>query len=127
MVAKAILDAEQRFYQANPKWNCVYSERQIADIDLQGGSWTDSTSPDICVNPDTGEAIAGSSFRTRNFRYDLGRNDFVLLVYRLDPADTDINDAQYTIKMDLNGTRACSDFQSDNEVAEATCNFVNRM
>ena len=126
VVAKSILDAEQRFFQANPKWKCVYSERQIADIDLQGGVWTENGGTETCRNPDTGADIVGNSFRTRNFRYDLGRDDFVLLVYRLDPSDTDITDAQYTIEMKLNGERGCN-FQSGNEIAESVCNFVNRM
>lgn len=55
VVAKAILDAEQRYKQANPEdGSCVSSRYDIADVDLKGGVWSSE-----------------SEYDTKTFRYNL--------------------------------------------------------
>ncbi len=85
--AKAILDAEERFKQANPD-ECVNSFSQIADVNLKGGS------------------INGNTFTTNLFKYTL---DFCannqLLVTRYE-GDTEIFTVSF-LSMDAGGGKRC--------------------
>jgi len=55
VIAKAILDAEQRYKQANTRdTDCVRNRFQIADVDLKGGRW-----------------VSDTNYITKTFRYDL--------------------------------------------------------
>ena len=60
IMAKAILDAEQRFKQAYPNEE-VLNHRNISDVDLKGGTWD---------NPD-----GGVVFTTKFFTYRLNFNN----------------------------------------------------
>ncbi len=66
--AKAIVDATQRYFQANPNETTVTNRRQIADVDLRGGTW----------NSD------GDVFTTNLFVYELGGANGQVDVYRSD-------------------------------------------
>lgn len=95
VVAKAILDAQQRFLQANPN-DKVCSRVQIADVDLKGGSWTTNT-----------------VFTTKLFSYDLSglcsdRNK------RLSVSRKDGTDTLYTV------TYSIAD--DDSESVTSSCN-----
>lgn len=82
VTAKAIVDAEARFFQANPNATRVCDHAtQLADVDLKGGTWHAGASTAGC-----------SSFRTKNFTYDLGHDGGVVVVYR-PPQDQNPNDA----------------------------------
>lgn len=58
LVAKAITDATERYFQANPNATSVMHKSQIADVNLKGGNWATAEDGDV--------------FTTKNFQYKLG-------------------------------------------------------
>ncbi len=128
VVMKAIVDSSQRFHQAKPNWNCVYKQEQIADIDLKGGSWVERGGTESCKSPETGDTVVGSSFRTRNFRYDLGGDNFRVVAYRLDTDDgEDVGNAHYILTYDIDGNRTCDKGENGDDIDESICHFVTQM
>ncbi len=125
VMMKSIADAEQRYFQANPNETTVTKQNQIADVDLKGGCWV------------PGKATTGaSSYRTRNFTYDLGGSDGVVTAYRIDRAtnalcadeQTDPGDSIYSMSWGPYSTnRSCSATDNTDESAVAICNFVRAM
>lgn len=132
VVMKALSDAEQRYFQANPNETQVKYARQIADVDLKGGCWAYGKS-----------TVGGDSYRTRNFTYDLGSDGGEIAAYRIDrdeldktvcsiggssPQETDKDASLYHLVWGPESTqRTCVPTDSSDETAVAICNFVQRM
>ena len=85
--AKAILDAEERFKQANPN-ECVNSFSQIADVNLKGDS------------------INGNTFTTNLFKYTLDFCDNNQLLVTRYEGDTEIFTVSF-LSMDAGGGKRC--------------------
>ena len=106
--AKAIVDASQRYFQANPNESTITNRNQIADVDLRGGQW----------NGD------GTVYTTDLFTYTLGGANGQVNVARIDNGNT-----LYTLwqKPDLDGSggtlKGCTPGTSDPETAEQMCKF----
>ena len=107
--AKAITDAAQRYFQANPNETVVNNKNQIADVDLKGGTWTDS-----------------STFKTKLFIYKLGGANGQVNVYRTDSDSTTSyiyhlwQKPEFTEGEVLKGCTAGSE---DPETGEQMCKF----
>ncbi len=123
VVLKTIVDAEQRYFQANPNDTKVTWRSQIADVDLKGGCWVDG-----------GSTFGGDSYRTRNFTYDLGGNNGHVIVLRLDRDGdpcaggevTDPEFSMYKMTWGPDESRECGTPDGD-ETMEAICKFVKAM
>ena len=105
---KAILDAEQRYFQANPNETQVTSRTQIADVDLRGGEWDN----------------AGKVFTTKKFAYVL--DGASVSAYRSDDTTNYESKYMYILTSNADGTsRDCKHVSTgaDVEVAEQMCMF----
>ncbi|MGN0016281.1 MAG: type IV pilin protein [Candidatus Avelusimicrobium sp.] len=107
VVAKAIVDAAERYEQANPN-DCANNKNKIADVNLKGGKWDD----------------AGYQYITKNFIYQL---DFCLNpskvdIYRLDNPSltTSLSGFLYNVEYRRDGTFYCS---SPSEDTKNLCKF----
>lgn len=81
VVMKSLVDAEQRYLQANPNEPGACTRKDIADVDLKGGTWTDGGSNVHSNGTDRG--ISCDSYKTKYFIYDLGDGEKVT-AYRTD-------------------------------------------
>lgn len=126
IVMKAISDAEQRYWQAQPQenGNPVKKFSKIADVDLKGG----------CIVEKQAYSTAGDSFRTRNFTYDLGHADGIVLAYRIDRTGdlcedvvTDKDASSYILSWGPNATSHGCDNVDGSDVSDSICNFVRKM
>lgn len=128
VTAKAIKDAVQRYYQANPNemGTPVCHWYQIADVDLNSDQWA----------PKMSAAGSGGcdSYRTQTFTYDLGED--ALLIYRIDRANpaadreapSDRDAAEYEIKYMItpyDNTKGCD--PRGNEKYESICRFIETL
>lgn len=108
VVAKALVDAAERYEQANPN-DCVSNKNQIADVDLKGGKWKSD----------------GTQYITKNFIYqlDLCTSRQAVDIYRKDTANpasaTDADFALsgwlYNVEYRPNGTFYCKSADNDTE------------
>ena len=107
---KAILDAEQRYFQANPNETQVTSRTQIADVDLRGGEWDN----------------AGKVFTTKKFAYVL--DGASVAAYRSDDMANYTSKYIYKLTSNADGTnRLCTPASTgaDVETGEQMCMFYN--
>ena len=104
---KAILDAEQRYFQANPNETQVTSRTQIADVDLRGGEWDN----------------AGKVFTTKKFAYVL--DGASVAAYRSDDPENYMSTFIYKLSNNATGTAADCDFTTgaERETGEQMCTF----
>ena len=127
VIMKALVDAEQRYFQANPDETIVSRQLQIADVDLKGGCWV----------PGAAYVASGSadSYRTKYFTYDLGHPNGEIVVYRIDRLGdlcsretTEKRAAMYYMSWGPNSqNRFCDVNNSEDEDAVAMCNFIRKM
>ncbi len=109
--AKAIVDASQRYFQANPSDTTITNKNQIADVDLRGGSWKTNT-----------------LYRTDLFIYQLGGANGRVDVYRTDTAGNSTSSYIYHLwqkpEMSEGETlKGCTAGQEDAEMGEQMCKF----
>ena len=107
--AKAITDAAQRYFQANPNETIIKSKSQIADVDLRGGTWT-----------------TDSTYKTNLFIYQLGGDDGRVDIYRTDGVDTKTYIYHIWQKPDLSGgerLKGCEVGNDDPQTGEQMCKF----
>ena len=111
VTAKAIMDAAERYLQANPN-DCVSRRTQIADVDLKGGKWISDGSYDVYI--------------TKNFFYELElcESDY-LDVYRRDnptlaTSGNRYSDYLYYVEYYPDGSRNC---YSKSEDTKNLCKF----
>ena len=107
--AKAIVNATQRYIQANPNEDKVTSRIQIADVDLKGGTWN----------------AAGNQYTTKLFVYQLGGDSGKVDVYRTDNKST--TDFIYHFTQDIDNNKTCVKGSSDPETGEQMCKFYMGM
>ena len=109
--AKAIVDASQRYFQANPNETTITNKRQIADVDLRGGTWNS----------------AGTAYTTDLFVYQLGGAEGTVDVYRTDTGNVSSYIYKLWQKPDLGGNggalKGCSTGNTDQETGEQMCKF----
>ena len=106
---KAITDAAQRYFQANPNETTITSRRQIADVDLRGGTWTNDT-----------------TFTTDLFIYQLGGENGMVRAYRTDTNSTSSYIYMVWQQPDLgNGAqvKGCEIGNADRDTGEQMCKF----
>lgn len=115
VTAKAIMDAAQRYEQANPN-DCVSRKSQIADLDLKGGKWISEGSYDV--------------YMTKNFFYELElcESDY-LDVYRKDTPNLSSPGNRYTgylyyVEYYSDGSRNC---YSASEDTKNLCKFFESL
>ena len=107
--AKAITDASQRYFQANPNETIVKEKNHIADVDLKGGRWVDD-----------------ATFKTKMFIYKLGGDEGRVEIYRTDGNNTSSyiyrlwQKPEFTEGETLKG---CSVGNEDPEIGEQMCKF----
>lgn len=104
--AKAIVNATQRYIQANPNETKVTTRLQIADVDLKGGDWDKETN---------------SKYTTELFVYQLGGDNGKVDVYRTDTKST--TDYIYHFTQDIDNVKTCAKGTSDAETGEQMCKF----
>ena len=126
VMLKAISDAEQRYWQAQPNQDGQAVKRfsKIADVDLKGGCLVEKRAYDT----------NGDSYRTRNFTYDLGHPNGVVLAYRIDRTGdlcedvvTKKEDASYILSWGPNAISHGCDHVDGSDIADSICNFVQKM
>ncbi|OUO56847.1 hypothetical protein B5F75_03100 [Candidatus Avelusimicrobium gallicola] len=110
---KAITDASQRYFQANPNEGIIDHKNKIADVDLRGGTWDNS----------------GKVYTTDLFRYELGTASLGRTVaYRSDNLANAKNSYIYYVwqlpDLGQGGTlKGCSVGREDPEIGEQMCKF----
>ena len=108
---KAIVDASQRYFQANPNESTITSKNQIADVDLRGGSWNST----------------GDVFTTKLFIYELGGANGRVTAYRTDTGSTSGFIYKLWQQPDLDGSgtalKGCEPGSIDRETGEQMCKF----
>ena len=109
--AKAIVDASQRYFQANPSETVITNKNQIADVDLRGGEWTNAT-----------------TYRTKLFFYELGGAGGRVDVYRTDVAGNTPTSYIYHLwqKPEMSEgevLKGCTPGTEDSETGEQMCKF----
>ena len=87
-VARAIVDANERYLQANPNAGGACQKGHIADVQLKGGTW--KTSGAISEPGKTEEPINCHFFRTKWFAYQLLKSE-TITVYRVEQSVSDAN------------------------------------
>ena len=130
VVTKALVDAGQRFMQANPG-EIPCTRLHIADVDLKGGVWQAGKSLHANTNP--GESGSCDSYRTKTFSYDLGGPNGTVTAYRIDNNDpatatgvTDPSAAEYyfSYNPDTVANKSCTPVGSDGSMM---CRFIQAM
>lgn len=104
---KALSDAYQRYFQANPNEEGITSKRQVADVDLRGGTWTNDT-----------------TFTTDLFVYRLGSTG--VTACRTDSGDTSTCIYQLMQKPDMGDgepLKECRAGSVDQDTGEQMCKF----
>lgn len=126
VIMKTLVDAEQRYFQANPNETMVLRQLQIADVDLKGGCWVEGAAYVASGSAD--------SYRTKYFTYDLGHPDGQIVVYRIDRGEmcdrerTNKREAKYYMAWGpYSAQRSCDVNDSSDEDAVAMCNFIRKM
>ncbi|MBR4592086.1 MAG: prepilin-type N-terminal cleavage/methylation domain-containing protein [Elusimicrobiaceae bacterium] len=114
VIAKALIDAEQQYLQANPNETTACLATDIAMVDLKGGSWiagTNTRGSDACV-----------AYQTKYFIYDVGGTDGAVTVCRTD--DQTRNNCIYTFEYtpDTISNKTCTSDGSDE--GDMMCKFV---
>ena len=107
--AKAISDAAQRYFQADPNETVISNKNQIADVDLRGGTWVDN-----------------ATYKTKLFIYKLGGAEGRVDVYRTDGDEIDTYIYHLWQKPDLSGgdaLKGCEPGNDDPETGEQMCKF----
>ncbi len=129
VMLKAIADAEQRYWQAQPNQDGqpVMKFSKIADVDLKGGCLVEDLS-----------TKGGDVYRTRNFTYDLGYNHGVVRAYRIDRTgdlceqiktqeEVDAGLAAYHIDWGPDRTNRRCRALDGSDISQSICDFVNKM
>ena len=115
VLAKALVDANERYLQANPTSSGACLRRHIMDVDLRGGTWSGGDGPqrsggDISV-PFQGIPEPYSNcarYRTKNFLYQL-TGGHTIHVYRIDDGHTNLStDAIYDFTINTDGNTNCN-------------------
>ena len=120
--AKAIVDATQRYLQANPDATNSCTQAQIADVSLKGGTWI------------TGSYSVGGqkcqAYKTKYFIYDLGLGSGSVDVWRIDEGNGE-NRSPYIYNLwysaDRAGNKKCTIGSADKELGEQMCKFIKGM
>ncbi len=108
--AKAITDASQRYFQANPNETTITNKNQIADVDLKGGAWQSDN----------------ATFKTKLFIYKLGGANGRVDVYRTDGDSISSYIYHLWQKPELSEgevLKGCSAGSEDQETGEQMCKF----
>ncbi len=111
--AKAITDAAQRYFQANPNDTVISNKNQIADVDLKGGQWVDV-----------------DTYQTKLFIYKLGGENGRVDVYRTDSGNTTkfiYNLWQKPEFTEGDTLKGCIEGTEDPDTAEQMCKFFQGM
>lgn len=117
VIAKAMVDAGQRFMQANPNdVPCLRS--QISDVDLKGGTWIKSPS-NYTKNGSTCDA-----YKTKTFIYELGLGSGSVDVWRTDNGTTGSFIYNFWYGPDNVGNKNCDGDGVDPELGELMCKFI---
>lgn len=122
--AKAIVDATQRYLQANPDATNSCTQAQIADVSLKGGTWI------------AGKYTNGSqncqAYQTKYFVYDLGLGtNGNVDVWRIDGTVTGPTRTPYIYNFwygpDNTANKNCNAGSADRETGEQMCKFIKGM
>lgn len=122
--AKAIVDATQRYLQANPDEGNSCTPAQIADVTLKGEGWI----PGIYYQNGT----QCKAFKTKYFIYDLGLgSEGKVDVWRIDGTVTDATRTPYIYNFwygpDNTANKSCSAGSADQETGKQMCKFIKGM
>lgn len=118
--AKAIVDATQRYLQANPADTNSCTQAQIADVSLKGGSWITG------IYSKNGTQC--QAYKTKYFIYDLGLgNNGNVDIWRTDDGDRDNYIYNFWYGPDNTANKNCSDGDEDPELGQQMCKFIKGM
>lgn len=117
--AKAMVDATQRYLQANPDATNSCTQAQIADVSLKGGTWI------------TGNYSVGGqqcqAYKTKYFIYDLGLSSGYVDVWRTDDGNRDNYIYNFWYNPDHTANKSCSVGDEDEELGQQMCKFIQGM
>lgn len=118
VIAKSLVDAGQRFMQANPN-DVPCLRTQIADVDLKGGTWIKSPS---------GYAKNGSTcdaYKTKTFIYEMGLGTSGSVdVWRTDDGTKTNYIYNFWYGPDNVGNKSCNPGRVDLELGQLMCKFI---
>lgn len=120
IIAKAMVDAQQRYLQANPNETTACKRTDIADVDLKGGSWI--TSPSGYSKTGVGTCDA---YKTKLFIYELGLSTGGYVdVWRTDDGTVDNYIYNFWYNPNNPNSKSC-DYTDD--TGEQMCKFIQGM
>lgn len=117
--AKAILDATQRYLQANPDAVNSCTQAQIADVTLKGGTW-------IQGRYNRGQQC--QAYQTKYFIYDLGYSTSGGIdIWRTDSGSRNPYIYNFWYGTSQEGDKHCSAGSEDKELGQQMCKFIKGM
>lgn len=122
--AKAIVDATQRYLQANPDATNSCTPAQIADVTLKGGEWIAG------IYYQNGTQC--KAYKTKYFIYDLGMvSEGKVDVWRIDGTVTGTTRRPYIYNFwygpNNTADKSCTPGSADIETGKQMCKFIKGM
>ena len=117
IIAKAMVDASQRYLQANPNEERVCKRTDIADVDLKGGIWITG----MYSKPGVGTCDA---YQTKLFIYDLGMRSGGVDIWHTDDGDRDNYIYNFWYNPSNPNNKNCD---STDDTGEQMCKFIRGM
>lgn len=117
--AKAMVDATQRYLQANPDESTACTQAQIADVSLNGGNWISG------IYSQNGTQC--KAYKTKYFIYDLGLANGQVDVWRTDDGNRSNYIYNFWYNSDAAADKRCSSGRVDEEMGQQMCKFIKGM
>lgn len=117
VIAKALVDAGQRFMDANPK-DIPCLKTHVAEVDLKSGTWIKSPSG-YSKNGKTCDA-----YKTKTFIYELGLGTGSVDVWRTDDGTKTNYIYNFWYGPDNVGNKSCQSGRVDTELGQLMCTFI---